>query len=70
MKGLVVGALLPPSGSIVTATSVVALASAESTTNATPFTFGTKVSAGAIFCEPCALVHASYLSPRRVRNVV
>ncbi len=56
--GDVVGALLPPGGSMLTATACNALASDETRTIATPRSFGTNVSPGTIVFDPCGWVHA------------
>src|SRR5271165_125641 len=67
MSGLLVGSLLPPSGSIVTETSAVVRASAERTTSAAPRASGRNVGDGIVFVEPFAMVHA--WMPRRAHRV-
>jgi hypothetical protein len=62
--GVVVGALLPPSGSTLTATVPVRSASTGSGTTVTPCPFGLKVPLGIIVLVPFAAVQASYTCPR------
>jgi len=57
-SGLVVGALLPPSGSTLTAMAATVDALTGSETSATPERSGMNVMDGAIFCAPTCSVHA------------